>query len=221
MRNSDPAYSPSSGEKVRGWILDLYPSREAEMVVWIKTENDRCLRLVDKWSPYFYVSAPSEDDLTRLMRYIPQDDFDVKYEFVEKFVGLSDDKRSKVLKVTVPDAVSLRSLTRMIWRLGDYGKYRLWNVDIPLSQMYLYDRDLFPLAYVEADATNNDISWKLMDSAENVEYPTPPLKMAKLKVEIYKEGTIPSFEDPIGRLLLEFDDCSVTIDSADEGEKIL
>jgi len=221
LRSSNQAYSPSNGEKVRGWILDLYPGKAGEMVVWIKTEDGRCLRLLDRWSPFFYVSAPSERDLTGLMWYLPRNNFGVKYEFASKFVSLHDSERSKVLKVTVAGADDLRFLARMIWRLGDYGKYWLWNVDIPSSQMYLYDRDLFPLAHVEATVTDEGISWSLMDSAESVEYQVPHLKVAELKVDVDKEGVIPSFEDPIARVLLKFNGEPVMIDSGDEAEKIL
>ena len=190
------------------------------MVVWIKRKNGRCIRLVDDWSPFFYVSAPSEEDLNRLRWYLPQDDIAAEYEFAERFVRLQDSERSKVLRVTVPDADSLRFFARMIWRLGEYGKYRLWNVDIPLSQMYLYGRNLFPLAYVQATITDGGVSWRLMDSAENVEYPIPSLKIATLKIDIDKERSIPSFEDPISKVLLKIDDELVTIDSDYEGEKI-
>lgn len=191
------------------------------MAVWIKTEEGRCLRFVDRWSPSFYVSAPSEEDFTKLSWYLPQDGIDVEYEFARKFVRLQDSERSKVLRVTVPDADSLRSLARMIWRQGNYGKYRLWNVDIPLAQMYLYDRHLFPLAYAKAAVTGKGVSWKLMDSAESMEYQIPSLKIAKLRVDIDKEGTVPSSEDPIANVLLKFDDEAVVIDQDDEGEIIL
>jgi len=184
-------------------------------------KDGRCLRSVDRWSPFFYVSAPSEEDLIRLTWRLPQNDIAAKYEFVDKFARLQDGERSKVLRITVPNAGSLFSLARIIWRTGGHGKFRLWNVDMPLSQMYLYDRDLFPLAYVEATVTDGGASWRLMDSAESVEYPVPPLKIARLDIKVEREGKVPSFEDPISKVLLKFDDELVTIDSADEGEKIL
>ncbi len=191
------------------------------MAVWIKTEEGRCLKVTEEWSPSFYVSAPSEEDLIKLTWYLPRNDIPFECEFDEKFVRLQDSELSKVLKVTVPDYAGLRFVSRTIWQLGDYGKYRLWNLDIPLSQLYLYEKDLFPLAYVEASARGKGVSWKLMDSAESVEYQVPPFKTARFKVGINSEGTIPSFDDPIVKYLLKFDDESVTIDSATEGDKIL
>jgi len=221
LKDSDQVSRLNSGGDVKGWILDIYPEKGGEMAIWVKTEKGRCLKVVDNWSPSFYVSAPSEEDLTKLTWYMPTNEVAVEYEFAEKFVGLQDSERSKVLKVTVPDSAELRFMAKAIWQIGDYGKYRLWNVDIPLSQMYLYDKDLFPLAYVEASVQDRGVSWKLMDSAESVEYQVPPLRIAKIGVEIDEEGSVPSFEDSIGKFLLEFGEELVTIDSADEGDKIL
>jgi DNA polymerase elongation subunit (family B) len=208
-------------EAVKGWILDLYPEKAGEMTVWIKTKKGSCLKVIDKWSPSFYVSAPSQEDLFKLTWYLPKNGIDVKHEWAEKFVGLQDARRSRVLKVTVLDALSLRFTAGMIWRLGDYEKYRVWNVGIPPSQMYLYDKGLFVLAYVEASTRDEGVYWKLMDSVESVDYQVPALKTMKLGVEIDNEAAVPSFEDPIGKFSLRFDDEMITLDSSDEGDKIL
>ena len=221
MKDSNQPFKPNVEEPVKGWILDLYPEKTGEMAVWIKTEKGECLKIVDRWKPYFYVSASSEEDLEKLMWYLPKNEVAAECDFVEKFVGLQDSKRSKVLRITLPDAASIRFLTGVIWRLGDYEKYRLWNVDTPLPQMYLYEKDLFPFAYVEANAENGNVSWKLMDSAESVDYQTPHLRTIKLRAEIDSKGALPTFEDPISNFLLEADGEQITIDSVDEGDKIL
>ena len=221
FKSSSQKYSVNSGSKINGWILDLYPGKPGEMVVWIKTKNCGCFKIIDHWSPYFYISATSQADLTRLARHLHQNINDIQVELVEKLIDLQDDKRLKVLKVTIPDLSHLRSMAKTIWRLGDYKKYRLWSVDIPLPQMYLNDKNLFPLAYVQASIRDREVSWMLMDSAQRLEYPVPPLKITKLNVEIAKEGIVPGFNDPISQILLKFSDRLVAIDSADEGEKIL
>ena len=60
---------------------------------------------------------------------------------------------SRVLQVEVKTEKQAASLASRIHRYGGYSKFRLYNVDIPFTQMYLYENDLFPLAYVEADDT--------------------------------------------------------------------
>ncbi|MBS7657419.1 hypothetical protein KEJ33_05800, partial [Candidatus Bathyarchaeota archaeon] len=220
MNASNQPSNVSSNGTVRGWILDLYLERPGEIAVWIKTERGDCVKVVDKWNPFFYVSAPTEEDLVKLTRHLCFSEKPLSYDFVDKFVDLCDAERSKVLRIEVPDVSTLRFLAGAIWRLGDFGKYRLWNVDVPVSQVYLYDRDLFPLAYVEAKV-DEQVSWSLMDSAESLEYPVPHLKIMRLKVEIDSKSRFPSFEDPIGRLALGFDDEEMVIDSVGEGDKIV
>ena len=221
MKDSSRPFSPSSEATVRGWILDLYAEKAGEMTVWLKTEDGRSLKVADRWKPYFYVSAPTEDDLKRLVRYLPRDEVEAECGFEEKFVGLQDKERTKVLRITVPDAASLRLLTGEVWRLGDYERYRLWNVDTPLPQMYLYEKDLFPFAFVEAQAEKGAVSWRLMDSVESVDYRVPTLRTVKLRAEIDSGGALPTFGDPIAEIQVEADGEQTTIDSADEGEKIL
>ncbi len=221
MKDSSQPFSLNSVGSVKGWIFNLYPEKPGQIAVWIKKENGECQKLVDKWSPSFYVSAPSMLDLSKLGWYLPKNEVSAEYEYVEKYASLQAQKRTKVLKVTVPDDASLRFLANHIWRLGEYGKYRLWNVDIPLPQMYLFDRDLFPMAYVEAAANDGNVSWKLMDSAENVDYQVPLLKTVHVTVELNQKGATPRFSDPIADIQVKFDKEKVTVDRGDEAEKIL
>jgi len=151
--------------RVEGWILDLYPANKGEMVIWIKTRGGECFRLADKWHPTLYVSGKKED-LAKLMRNPIVSEFTLNYDFVEKLEGLQSPKRSTVIKITGLDARSLRSLARKVFELGGCEKYRLYNVDIPSAQMYLYERDLFPLAYVDASVGKGMVSWSLRDSGE-------------------------------------------------------
>jgi len=52
-------------ERVRGWILDVYPSALGEFAVWIITENGERVRLTDSFKPRIYVSG-KEDGLEKL-----------------------------------------------------------------------------------------------------------------------------------------------------------
>jgi hypothetical protein len=45
------------GEKVLGWILDLYPGNAGEMVIWSKREDGQLTRLVDRWSPSIFITT--------------------------------------------------------------------------------------------------------------------------------------------------------------------
>ena len=87
--------------------------------------------------------------------------------------------------------------------------------------MYLYHKDLFPLALIEAEETSSGVQWTLQDSRESVDYQIPPLKTVKLQVNTKKTKKIRSFEDELASVQIDGDSGSLTIDSDDESEKIL
>ena len=58
-------------------------------------------------------------------------------------------------------------------------RYQVHNSDLKPSQLYLYERDIFPLAFVEIEVGKKWLSYKLLDSVEKVNYPVPPLRLAK------------------------------------------
>jgi len=106
-------------------------------------------------------------------------------------------------------------------RLGGYQRFRLHNVDVPDAQTYLYDRNIFPLAFVGVAVQGNRLAYWLLDSVESVNYKIPPLRLMRMRVEIVTERRVPSFSDPIGSIILECDGESVVIEEGDESEKLL
>ena len=50
---------------VSGWLFDAYPVKD-RMVVWIKTEDGRAVRLEDKWSHFIYAASESRQTLASL-----------------------------------------------------------------------------------------------------------------------------------------------------------
>ena len=53
--------SISSPCKIKGWILDAYPSNEGEITVWIISEAGQRIRLIDKFQPKIYVSSKQDN----------------------------------------------------------------------------------------------------------------------------------------------------------------
>ena len=44
-----------------GWLLDVY-IEDDQAVLWIKTEDDNTVKLIDFYEPYFYIEPKSEKD---------------------------------------------------------------------------------------------------------------------------------------------------------------
>jgi len=201
-----------------GWILDLY-TNPGQIVVWLKKADGSRVRLVDQWNPRIHVGGEFNDLLN-----LACEPFMARCGFVEKFERPGDQTRSKVLEVEANSEREAVALARSIQRHGNYSKFRLYDVDVPSTQMYLYAKDLFPLAYVEAEqATNETTQWVLRDSREAVDYQLPPLREITLQLKTKKTRRIQTFEDELDSISIHDSENGevFAIDSGDEVEKLL
>ncbi len=182
------------------------------MVVWLKKEDGDCVRLVDPWKPRIHVCGDAQD-LLRLSseHFVPQSCF------TEKFERPGDRGVSRCLEIEVDDDREAEKLAGRIQQHGGFSKLRIYDVDVPAVQMYLYCKDLFPLAFVEAEETGNGISWVLKDSREKTDYSLPRLRIARLELSTCKLNELQSTEDRLGQIRFG----SRVIDSGDESDKIL
>ncbi len=198
-----------------GWILDLY-QKDGQMVVWLKKPDGKCVRLVDEWKPRIHVAGEYRELLDLADRLYPANSW-----FIERYEKPGDGKRSRVLEVEVSGDREAVTLATRIQRQGNY-KFRLFDVDIPAPQMYLYQKDLFPLAFVEAEVTGERVLWSLKDSRETIDYLLPPLRKIGLQVKTKKNGSIQCFNDELDTIRIFRDDGeTVSIGSGNEAEKIL
>jgi len=205
---------------LRGWILDLYPSAPGQMTVWFITENGERVKFMDEFQPKLYVSG-NIADLSKLSEKLRNSKSTVKWAYVEKYADFMNDKKSKVLEITVSDCRRRPHFARKVLRLGGYEKFRLHNVDVPDVQTYLYDRDIFPLAYVGVAVQGKRLAYWLMDSVESVNYKLPPLRSVELDVQIAKKEPIPSLSDETQTITIQSNSKEIIIDEGDEKQKLL
>jgi len=184
------------------------------MVVWLKQQDGSCVQLVDVWKPRIHIGG-AFDDLLNLQPFIPT------YRVVYKFEKAGDRERSKVLEVEVETESEAQTLARRIFRQGGYSKYRLYDVDVPSTQMYLYDKGLFPLAFAEAESVHGHLEWTVKDSREKIDYQLPSLRTIRLTVNTKKTRRVQTFEDELSVIRLQNEDESIILDSGDEVNKIM
>lgn len=205
---------------MRGWILDLYAESPGKMVVWLKLENGETRRLIDRWAPSVFVASDDKADLTALEKGRVRD-FSWSRR-VMKLERATDRSESEVLELVVDDAKKVAGLAESVERSRPFGTYRLYNVDVPPEQMYLYENDLFPLAYCEVSETPDGLSWDLQDDIWSCQYAVPDLRSVDIEVVIKKSGKMAKASDPIESINLKGGDGSVSsIDGGPECDKIL
>ena len=212
--------SSTSPNLLRGWIFDIYPGDEGEIIVWIISETGERIRLIDKFQPKIYVSG-AQKDIECLVSRLYRNWEISSWCFTEKYVKATDQQKRRVLQLTLKDYRKAPFLTREILRMGDYSKYDVHNADLHTDRAYLFSKDLFPLAFVEIIKQNTNLSYTLKDDVTRTDYVVPPLRIMKLEVDIAKSTKIAKFKDPIGQIRLNQQERQVTIDSKDEVEIIL
>lgn len=205
---------------IRGWLFDVYPSGPNEIAVWIISENGERVRLVDKFNHKIYVSGESLD-LQSLSEKIRDSRSVAGLHFVEKYADFMEAKKKKVLEVDITDYRRTSFFARKVLRLGVYERFHLYNVDVPVSQAYLYEKDIFPLAKLMVVDSGNRLSYDILDSVEEVDYKIPPLRSMWVNVTIKKKGPVQQFTDEIDSITLEFGNKTFILSIGSEKDKIL
>jgi len=201
-----------------GWLFNLYPSPEGGMVLWLITRQGKPIRLCDTWRPSIYASARNSSDLSPFLRRedLPISEFTVDYKYVDP----GDFERTKVLRITFQRS---KDVTAFIQNINPRSliDIRLFNVDVPAAQLYLYEKDLFPLAFVRAHIERDGVSWELLDDADSCQYATPPLRGARIALHVSKSGRIPTFKDPLESIVVTANGVVSEINCGSEIDKLL
>jgi len=139
----------------RAWILDLYPGPEG-MVLWLKTEDGRALRAVDRFPMTFFL-AGAAPDLRAAWKELAG---------WKKGLSLARERRFEIhlgreidlLAVTAPNPVAYRAAVRDALKhlppatggwppgAGDGTGLSFYNADLDPAIIYGIQRGVFPLA---------------------------------------------------------------------------
>ncbi len=206
--------------EVEGWLLDLYPGRDGEMVAWIKKDDGTVVRLTDRWRNAIYVSSSAEG-LETLAEWAVHQYPVHSCEYVNRRVNVYDYAKRPVLKLTLRNADRAERLAKEIEQLDAPSPLRIFNADLMPAQTYFFEKELFPLARVAAGQEGACIRWRLLDSVMSEDYRVPPLRKASIEVNVDASGRIPKLSDPIGSITVKSGETTVEIGEGDERAKIL
>jgi DNA polymerase I len=215
-----PLNNPAVPRRLRGWILDVYPSAPQQMSVWIIAEDGKRVHLRDEFKRRIYVSD-KENQLNSLFCEFVSDSSVDSCRFVQKYASPTASEKSKVLEVVLKDYSKASFLVRRVLQAGRYLRYRVHNCDLKPSQVYLYERDLFPLAFVEVEVGKSGLNYRLLDSVESINYSVPPLKIVRFGLEVAKKNRLAAFNEPLEKAVLSFEGMEVVVDSGEERDKLL
>jgi DNA polymerase I len=206
--------------RVKGWLFDVYPSLFGEMAVWIISEGGARVRLIDRFQPKIYVSG-RQVDLERLASRFFAKQHISSWGWAYKYVVPTDHEKSRVLQITLKDCRCIPLVTNDLLKSGDYLRYEVHNCDLHGDRAYLFEHDLFPLAFLEATSSKPCLKYHLLDEVRRFNYSVPPLRVMKLELKIAKKGKIAHFNDSIGHFQVSQAGQTLILDSDKEEDKLL
>jgi len=227
-----------------GWLLDVSTFSEG-VILWVKTiKEQKVIKIYQEFCPEFFAVPRNEvgNDLKRL-KYVLTQNLNVKeVRICERYAKLEDHEKTKVLGVTVTKPSVFKKTIKEVDRIG---LFILHNTDLPITQMYFYVNDIFPMSFCRfkvkiekgKDKRSNIlrlVSLDLQDDNEKLFYDLPPLKAVWLDVKIQHQGIRPYYNDPISHAeisIVENDESNVPradgyikrkilINEADEAETL-
>ncbi len=233
----------ASQEQFDGWLLDVSTFSEG-VILWVKKEGKN-VKIFQEFSPEFF-AVPNEsagNDLKRLKNILKSHPKVKCVRICEKYVKLEDHRKTKIFGVSVSKPSVFK---KVISEIDEIGLFTLYNTDLPISQMYFYVNDIFPMSRckftvkIEWDKRKKEkvmrlTSLELKDDNEELFYELPPLRAVWLDIKVQKRGIRAYYNDPLAYAIVsivENDENNVPradsykkrkilIDLADEAENLL
>lgn len=165
----------ASATTLGGWFFDAYPVRGG-MTVWMLDDGGSARRFFDPFAPSFYLRLDRRDALRlpALVRGLP-----VTLGSAVK-TELFSGREWRVEEVRVLEPSAFGRCVAALQRF--FPHFAFYNSNIPVAQMYLYDRGIFPLARCEftADAAGRLERIDLRDRFDARDYLLPDLRILRI-----------------------------------------
>jgi DNA polymerase-2 len=174
---------------MEGHLFDLYPSPQG-MTLWLIDANQTRHRLIDRFTPVFYVSGP-DAVLRRLRREAARQPRALACRATERVDlwepafapkdGATAGMRP-VLEIEVAHPNEFASWTRWVRQFD--SALRLYNSDLMLASLYCWQRGVFPLARVEieADGEGRVLALECRDDEWAIDYEPPPFEILRVRL---------------------------------------
>jgi len=190
-----------------GWLLDVSTYRNG-VILWVKTvKEQKVVKIFHDFHPKFF-AVPKRHvgkDFKRLKQILKSHHNIKGVRICEKYVKLEDHEKTKIFGVSVIKPLVFK---KTIKEIDEIDLFTLYNTDLPISQMYFYENDLFPMSLcgfkikLEKKKKANGhsmrlISLEIKDDNEELFYDLPPLKAVWLDIKIQQRGMRSYYNDPL------------------------
>lgn len=170
--------------EAEGWLLDVYVQAK-NAVLWIKTDEGKLIRLLDDYSPVFYIKARGLGEEWELSRLLSESQAVNSFSFEEKYISLDSAQKERLMRV---EATGIREFNMLVKGLRSSRLVsELFDVDLRHVQKYLFTRlRIEPTSRVKVGYERGRILWisKVDDlTSEEGQLKQPPFSMARLEYD--------------------------------------
>lgn len=139
---------------MEGILVDVFLKNE-KIFVWIRQNKKNLFFEVDFLVKFFV--GGNKKELQKVSIELSKNFSETEYcAFISKEKELESNKKISVLKVVVKNFRKRNLLVRFIESKFEYS-LQLYNADIPIEHLYLFEKNLRPLGQVEFEAENGKI----------------------------------------------------------------
>lgn len=163
------------------------------MVLWMRTK-DKTYKVFEEFDPVFYVKTP-DGDYGYIKEFYQEMGFETS--FVRRKISIQKRTKKEVLKISPGKVFDPRRQANALHFFNGYEDYQFYNVDIPLDQRYMIEKDIRPFSLIEK---NN--GWQELEKHSELHYSLPSLRRLALSIKFESDG-IPTMDDKISSIIVD------------------
>lgn len=209
--------------EIDAWILDI-TVHHTGMLLWLKTRSGRTIRAIAPFKPSFYAvhhfyrswkdKGKVNESYLPFIHSLKKNHLISNVSIVSRRIKAEDVEESLVIQIMVDNPKNFKKVTKQV---REMNSFTLYNADIPLAQMYLYETELFPMAFCRfkgkwAKNIFNLESINLQDSTDSIYYDLPQLKAVWIDIFSNSPHLERMHTDPIQEISISVDPCSQGIE---------
>ncbi len=166
--------------RLTGWLFDVYAQGD-RVSVWLMDDAGVMHHLHDTLHPSFFVGGPPAE-LHRVAEWLRRSRLPVRLKRAERYDIFAHHDLT-VLEIQVQIPAQYAAIVRRI--SNTFPSLDLYNADVNISQFYFFEHELFPLAYcdVTADDDQQIVEIATGDSPWALTYRIPPLRPLFIQLE--------------------------------------
>jgi DNA polymerase elongation subunit (family B) len=186
-----------------GWLLDVSIEQD-KAILWIKSVDEKILRLTDTYQPFFYILPRNEQDGQYLFHILSQQSAIKKVSWEEnKFTNLFKEGVRHKLICVFPETVQY--YTTLVKKLEKDNRVKqFFNTNLSHIQQYLFHRlNVEPTSKVKVEYDGSKLV-KLTKLEDDDDILPPPFSILHLDIQTVT-GEI-STEDPVIKIKARYED---------------